>query len=351
MQTLADCLPELLSDWRTPAETAGRWPLDRLCARTASVLPAGFLLHQVGLECPLGADADGMDLLVAARAAEGGADLLTRAAASADPDAADPAWRSLRALLDHWRTPAWSRRLDDWWLEFDVAGPRPRMPNLFFGPRIATGDERRWRAWQARWLPMLLGQPPDATLIDDFTRCRHALPDGARIFQLGAMRARDRVGLRLCVDHLYLDAILDLLPRLGIDPPALRATLIALQRVARGFALQLDLPLDPDARVGLECGLAPAPSAQAETAGWAKLLDHAIDLGLCDAPRRDALLAFATRRSPGTVAAWPADALRAQAMTGRRSALLRRLHHVKFDLVAGRPVRAKAYLSMSHVWQ
>jgi hypothetical protein len=350
MRTLADGLTALLADWRPSADAAG-WPLDPVCTRTAASLPAGFLLHQVGLECPLAPDAPTMDLLVAARSAEGGAALLARAAMDADPDARDPAWRSLRTLLAHWRTPAWTRRLDDWWLEFDVGGERPRMPNLFFGPNIATRDDRRWRAWCARWLPLLLGETAEPALIADIERCRAALPDEARIFQLGAMRARDRSGLRLCLSHLYLDAVLALLSRLGIAPPALRDTLVALQPHARAFALQLDLPLEAGARIGLECYPQPATSTAADIAGWTRLLDHVVALGLCDAARRDALLAYPALRVPAPGAPWPDAALRAQALSGRGSAIQRRIHHIKLDLIDGRAVRAKAYLSLDHVWR
>ena len=350
MRTLADGLTALLADWQPTAEAAG-WSLEPVCARTADTLPAAFLMHQVGLECPLAPDVPTMDLLVAARAAEGGAALLARTAADADPDARDPAWGSLRTLLAHWRAPAWARRLDDWWLEFDVGGDRPRMPNLFFGPRIDTRDDRRWRAWRARWLPLLLGETAEPALVADFERCRAALPDAARIFQLGAMRARDRSGLRLCLSHLYLDAVLDLLSRLAIAPPTLRDTLVALQPHAQAFALQLDLPLVAGARIGLECYPRPAATRAEEIAGWTRLLDHAVALGLCDDARRDALLAYPALCAPAPDAPWPAPALRAQALSGRRSAIQRRLHHLKLDLVDGRAVRAKAYLSLDHVWR
>jgi len=353
MRTLADGLAAALDDWR------GAWPLasseDALAAllRIAGALPVDFLLHQVGFEGDLARDDAPLDLLVAARIGQGGPALLARAAAQADPAGTDPGWNALRDLLAHWTRPAWRRRTDHWWLEFDAAGTRPRTPSLFVGMAVPRDDARRWQAWRARWMPRLLGTTPTPQLRDDFERCVQALPDAARLFQIGAMRARADAGLRLCIGNLYLDAILDYLPRLGIDhDAALRAECIALQRHADGFVLHIDLPLRASARIGLECYQREAPD-DALSRRWDGLLAYLGERGLCGERQRRAVAAFprVVDAPADDDGAWPSAALRLQALSGRRSALRRRVHHVKLDFVDGRATRAKAYLGIDPAWR
>lgn len=352
MNVLADCLPAVAGnqDWLRPLCSADGWA--RLAA-VASALPDDFLLHQVGFECGLNETATDIDLLVAARAAQGGAALLAATADSAQSCTAHPAWQSLHDLSVLWRQPQWQERLDDWWLEFDVNSATPTAPNLFVGPRIAAGDDAGWREFLNVIAPLLLGQTPTTQLLADFERCRQALPEAAVLFQIGAMRARPGSGLRLCFSHLYLDAMLTYLPRLGIaDNEALRQTFIELQPHADGFTLHLDIPLDASPRIGLECYLREGLDEGQRHQRWDGLLDYCQQLGLCASARRQALADYPGRSYASDYPAgqWPQRALQWQSRLPGRSCLHRWLHHIKFDLSNGRPQRAKAYLSVAHEW-
>lgn len=356
-QSLADCLPAVDGDWCAGlVDPAARARL----AEVAETLPAALLHHQLGFESDLGDGARRVDLLVALTEGRDGAALLGRMAAAADPD--DPVWGSVAELGELWASSDWSGRLDDVWLEFDVHGPRPRSPSLFVGPRLPVTDRAAWQDWLDRVAPVLLGRPPSAELAAGLHRCRESLPTGAHIFQIGAMRSRPVADgpaggptLRLCLNQLYLDLILRLLPALGIDQgERLTESFIALQRHADGFAVQIDVPFPATGeppRLGLECYLdervRPRPLAER----WDAFLGWLEELGLATAAKRQAL-----RRYPGRVLAaerpetWPARLLSLESRLAGQSSLRRWIHHVKLDFAGGLPVRAKAYLSVGHEW-
>jgi len=102
----------------------------------ASRLPAILASSTFGFECPLDTDCREADFLVSVSGANGAALLSETAVCAMQSDSA-PAWSSVAELGKLW---AAERRIDNVWLEFDVAGETPFVPNLFFQPVYATGD-------------------------------------------------------------------------------------------------------------------------------------------------------------------------------------------------------------------
>jgi hypothetical protein len=114
---------------------------------------------------------------------------------------------------------------------------------------------------------------------------------------------------------------------------------------------RIDLDIDAEDRIlpklGLECYPARGRAA------LLLLLGRLADQKLCTAPKAEATAAWggiATERA--NRAGWPNDLLEVSALlSGRyRSCFFRWLHHVKIVFEPGKPLHAKAYLAVRHLW-
>ena len=105
-------------------------------------------------------------------------------------------------------------------------------------------------------------------------------------------------------------------------------------------------------KVGLECYYVPkrAPSQEPR---WYAFLDYLVEAGLCTDVKRAALL-----RYPGYAhedshrEQWPEPLLTISRLQSSQylSTIARGLHHIKIVFEDARPVQAKAYLSIDHLW-
>jgi hypothetical protein len=316
----------------------------------ASRLPAILAGSTFGFECPLATDFAEADFLVSVSGANGAA-LLSETAAYAKQNDLAPAWSSVAELAELWANEG---RIDNVWLEFDLAGETPFVPNLFFQPVYAPSDHSELQDILSKTCTVLLGCSISDELGASLKRCIDALPERARIFQVGAMRARPSYGLRLCVDQIYLDRILFYLEQIGYpgDLDFVRKTFISLQRRTDAYALHLDLSPNVDARIGLECYLDPRPAEAHQRMRLQELLAFLVEGGVCSRSK-----AFGITQYPGTAdvlqhsAQWPA-ALRSMAgFLGRLSTFQRRLHHIKITCGENNTLQAKAYLAVHHRWK
>ncbi len=199
--TFDSILPGVLP--MVPDELIGPESRTRIQA-IASRLPAILAGSTFGFECPLATNRPEADFLVSASGPNGAA-FLSETAACATRGESAPAWSSVAELARLW---AGEGRIDNVWLEFDLARETPFVPNLFFQPVYETGDHNELNDILSKTGPVLLGCPISPELAESLKRSIVALPERARIFQVGAMRARSSYGLRLCVDEIYLDRIL-----------------------------------------------------------------------------------------------------------------------------------------------
>lgn len=344
-RTFDSILPAVLS--QVPHELIGSESRARVEA-VASRLPAILASSTFGFECPLGNESPEADFLVSISGANGAALLSETAAYAAENDAA-PVWSSITALAEVWTN---KRSIENVWLEFDLTGENPFVPNVFFQPVYSANNHDELRATVAEVGPALLGSPISEQLATSLQRCVNALPERARVFQIGAMRARPTYGLRLCVDEIYLDRILFYLGQIGYpgDLDFVRKTFIALQRLTDAYALHLDLLPDIDVRIGLECYLNPRAAEARQR--MEQLLNFLISAGACSTSK-----AFGIAQYPGATdirqysAQWPAALRSMSSFLGRLSTFQRRLHHIKITFGATKSLEAKAYLAVNHLWQ
>jgi hypothetical protein len=276
-----------------------------------------------------------------------------------------PVWSRLRAFLDAWgdTTLALSSTVDHVWLEFDVstsAGGTP-VPSVFHGYRSVDGVDAVTTATPSRSqleatcraFHILSGRPVALAVVEQLGACFEHLPAGARVFQLGAMIARDTDAFRVCVNFLDVSQILPYLDQLGWTGE--RARLQRLLRQLEGrvdrLALDLDMSTSVLPKVGLECYLIRDDGAQAQR--WSPFLDSLVEGGIALEPKCRALLDYpglADFRRDG--ARWPAALRRTSELLGSAaiSVFWRGIHHVKLVLEPGQPAEAKAYLSVNHRW-
>jgi hypothetical protein len=350
MATLATVLDSVFP--QVPEALMGRESRLRLAA-TASLLPVQLGFGMFGFECPLGVTRPGADLLVSARQARRGPALLLECASARLAAGEHGAWETVAALARRWACPPWDGRMDDVWLEFDIDGPAPRTPNVFLRPR---GDGRERHA-SGHLLEMigaqLLGQRPSARLRHSLHRCVEALPERARLFQMGAMRARAQPGFRLCINNIYLDRILAYLER--IDYPAnlqpVKDLCIWIQRFADGYALHVDLTPDVAPTIGIESYLLPAAEAADATARLQRWLRALTEWRLCTPAKAGALERYGGDITPLAQELAPRGLRRAELLSGRRSHFRRTLHHIKVTYRPEQPLEAKAYLAVQHQWR
>jgi hypothetical protein len=347
LRTFDSILPGVLP--LVPEELIGHDCRSRVQA-VASRLPAILASSTFGFECPLATDHSEADFLVSVSGARGAAFLSETAAYAMQRDA-NPVWSSVAELAELW---AKEGRIDNVWLEFDLVGDTPFLPNLFFEPVYEGGNNGELQHILSQAGPVLLGRPINGELGVALKRCIDALPERARIFQVGAMRARPYYGLRLCVDEIYLDRILFYLEQIEYpgDLDVVRKTFISLQRRTDAYALHLDLSPGVNARIGLECYLDPRPAEAHQRMRMQQLLAFLVEQGVCSKRKALGVSQFSgiadVRQHP---AQWPIALKNMADFLGRASIFQRRLHHIKITCGDGENLQAKAYLAAHHRWQ
>lgn len=318
----------------------------------------GTLTTFCGYECRLGSPEANADFLFCSTRPEGHARVLAGLDETDELPAtllALPAWQQVRAFARSWlhADSPLDGQIVNTWLEFDVdaADGAGRAPSVFFGtPELPSGTPAITqlplvRAGLALLAPAAVADERDAAL----TRFFAALPDGARVFQVGVMLARPAAVVRLCVRGVPRGDLIDLLHALAW-PGATTAVAELLGGVARSaerIDVDVDLGTAVGAKLGLECYFG---SDLATGARLRAMLGALVEAGLCTADKADALVAYSGLDSQDRAANWPMHlrALAAEAGADITSCLLRWVHHVKLVLEAGQPTSAKAYLALEH---
>jgi hypothetical protein len=306
------------------SDCIGAGPAAAIRLRADRLPLAGFRL--IGLELPLGASERPADLLLA---------LAPRAALRAltDPLGDGPALaRLLTALTDAGHELF--GRIGDAWLEYDVGSGDGRRPSLFAAPAEPSVAPRLGR---------LLGASSAAA--SGLERLVGALGAEDWVQQVGVMLGRAEPELR-CVlrsdtgsvapgraalnrcswpgDGAELDRVL-----------ADYGSLARLQSVAVGF--------EPDG------GLSAAGAAELHfpfREGAERVLQRLEADGLAAPGTSSRLLAWDGHAVQRSGESFPERFQAITALTGgrARSAIVRRIHHVKLTVVPNRPLTAKAYL-------
>lgn len=305
--------------------------LTNLCI-IADQLP-GALSSYFGFECRLAEEAAPADILFCVRRVAQEPAVLAGVLPGIPPAwLRDPAWQRIQRFAQEWVSPTTRlcRKVQDLWLEFDVAGTPAVLPipSAFFGSKaIGAGSPssaHRWISEDA--VRLLTGQPLPPPVQQRLLACIAALPPQATIFQMGAMLSRQPTFVRLCINRMDGATMHRYLQQIGWpgDYSAFLSLASELATFVDNLSLNLDLidsALGP--RIGLECGL----DDQEDGATWARFLDYLVADQLCLPAKRDGLLAYLAPPQEG-------------------NGIRRGLHHIKVVMAPNRPLEAKAYLSV-----
>jgi hypothetical protein len=267
----------------------------------------------------------------------------------------NPVWRHVFDFCARWSNPedALHADVEDFWLEFDVAG-RPTTaptPAIFFGPR--QGLEKPLEL-VALATGVMRGEPGPAALRASVRRAYEALPAGGNVYQVGMMLSRPIDALRLCVRGIPTTGLTAYLRDIGWDGPSgeLDALLASLAPHTDRICLALDVGERVFPKLGLECYV-DALTLGGFKERWKPLLEHLVQRELCRPEKRDALLAWMGLSDHRTERErWPANLVRGAEAQGpdTLSLFMRYLNHVKVVFQPGAPLEAKAYPGLKHLW-
>ncbi len=354
METLADSLglvfeavPEVL------VPSASRGGIHELAAALPSIHCAGFEVRLAGEHRPV----DFAQRIV------GFSGEPTRLAdhieATAGPQTSPP-WPSLGRFARDWARPATivSDEVAGAWLEFDAGGtPRPLpAPSLFISLRVPAGrgDADRLLRLVGALSQRFAGKPPTEALIALIERCVDRCTGKVGITDVGMMLSRPTDGIRLAAAGFAPDDAAAFLS--DLEWPGEREALaaaVSMVPTRSGLTLSFDLAGEhpaPLPRVGVE--YFPG-SYLDDIPQWEQFLTTLVERGMCDAPIRDALLAWPGYTTPDAEGGtWPA-ALIAESMLrppDEFSVIGRRLSHVKITCGPAGLSEAKAYFGYGPLW-
>jgi hypothetical protein len=322
-------------------ELAGAASLDRagaLLNRLEPLAPSAF-----GFECPLGDDLPLADFGVTLHRLD---EYTTRPPIHHRGLSENPASHAF-AVLAAWQRggggPAWQavRRV---LLEFDT-GSRPSgglAPSVFLRLESPGRDERRLPDVKA-----LLGDLGCTPLPEDVAVLHRRLAAGAgedTCVHVGALIGRPGTAVRVVSPEVSPRRALTLLDGAASQPcrDAAGALLSEVSRLDPSLVarVNLDVGATPHERVGIDVtfpGRRRAAQAASDSS-WARLIDHLTGQGLCTPAKGAAVLSW---RGSHRLVADPWDAADEGVL------LSQGISHVKVDVTAGGPSRAKVYLVCS----
>lgn len=326
--------------------------------RLAETLPGVLAFSTLGFECMLADARPALDFLVTFNKAQHGPRHLSTLAEKQE-QLEHPAWQAVSALADRWSTPGdpLSDGVDDIWLEFDIAGGGQPLPSIFAGPVWRHQGHERSHETMATiihdCLNVLLDDDVHLELREQIDNAVFALPPGGRIFQIGAMKSRPTRRVRLCIHEMSADQIVPYLTAIGhTDTEAVEELVKWVFPRVNTIALAIDVGTDVHPKLGLECYLDHTDVA-ARPARWQALLKSLTALGASRPEKATAVLDFPGHQEilPDDQR-WPREVTQLSEFLGnsRRSVFARELHHVKLVHDPGKPMLAKAYLSLRHRW-
>ncbi len=255
-------------------------------------------------------------------------------------------WDDLSSFALDWRDGSrWQPMLGNVWLEVDSASAEGRVldscldkPCMFWGPyRQTKGTDRALLAALPELGHRFFGLDIDSSHLARFA---DALPQGATVFQMGVMGARDVVVTRLCLTGLECDTAIAWLGQIGWP-----GDLGVVEAVWRTYADPLGEPalnidLMPDG-VGPKLGIELYAKENAfSTQPWDAAFCQLQSAGLARTEKIDALrdLPFIEHYALPT---WSADGPQVI-----YPALSCNVHHLKLVIVGAELIEAKAYVGV-----
>ena len=334
-------------------------------SQVADLLPSFPVASQAGLECHLGSFEPKADFFAAFSTSNRGREALAggyQPLASFDDN---PVWQRVYNFCQHWtdtNSPLY-QEIDRVCLEFDLVEPQPSKvpePNFFFGTadgikkEAENGKTDRYSWLSDEALRLLLNKDLPDLVKQNLLTCFRSLPPEARVFQVGVMLPRKTESkiVRLCISNIAIAEIPKYLNEIGWSGSVskLKSVLSDLSSFANFISLNFAVGDTVFPKIGFECYIDKQPKISPK---WHSFLDYLVERQLCTLDKADALLkypGYSVEKSHQDL--WPSNLANASILVApsMRSTLVRFLHHIKIVYQPDRPLKAKAYLWLGHLW-
>ncbi len=304
------------------------------------VLPSSSL---AGLECRLGANQSGVDFQVRLPCLD---QKLPESFSIA------PAWQFLQDFYQNWTIPNSSlqQEIRNVGLEFDVNERMPQVPipSIFLQFR----EENPLDAERLLQMVRLLNHQISPLLESNLRCCADSLPVGTMISHLGAMLSRVAKAVRVNVQGISPNQLLDYLMQIGwTDSIHTFSTLVStVSEFTDTVILSFDMGDTILPRIGLECFLNKQPYTEPR---WERFLDYLVEKGVCTPAKKNAFLTWpGLSQKPSVPDLWPSNISVGDRFLGARasSVFWRKVSHIKLIYQPGMPLEAKGYLAFGHNW-
>ena len=288
---------------------------------------------------------------------DGRADLITRHPKGRDKISpvlmAHPVWICVARCLQQLRNRSgplapFVKVID---LEFDLPGAPPPLPLPGIFLELKRDIELSTEC-VGMLAEQILGEVPPDWMKASLRQSLDALPRGARVIHLGALRSRDVQQLRVVVGRIPPSRVTAYLEAAGWggDCRAIEVAIDTFSSLIDSVTLSVDVGRQLGDRIGIECFLGPTTE---KARNWSTLMGRLQQAGLCTEEKARALLAWAGTCERGRCKApWPSSLTWGDALLGSEAAsiFVRFLSHVKLVFSHGVPLSAKMYVGFAHYW-
>lgn len=325
---------------------------------TAPKIPARCALGGIIYEIPLEDGPARADISYAMPAGLNYTEVLTN---PAEPgvDLSHPVWQAVSKAVRAWEKPGGRlfKKIRFIWLEFDTSCREDEIPSLFFSLSRDCLPDNLLADLQAVLGPDIM-RPEFVRYVEEILK---GLPEALRILQIGVMCSRATPFLRLCAaipgikDRAVLHgAISGMLENGGYahDIDSILETHARYAACVDRIDIALDIGTGIQPRIGLE--LFMNQRNPEKDPRWHHLFDQLIDDGLCSPARAEAAkLFYGYTKVYDWKALWPKALYRCwlEHKSSCMSYLVRAISHLKLNHLPGKPLTAKAYLAVSHLWK
>ena len=345
-ESLDVLLPNLEPTLVTPDAALG---LKALASNLAPILRGGF-------ECRLSENSPQVDLQQCIVGDQRELVLLREfiAATSDGGQLVSEGWSQLENFLAEWSylNPL-HNSIPEIWLEFDINNSSVLpLPAIFFGLPQEVSPAVETYAIATKSLDLLLGTSGWWEWQKNLFRCFAACPHGVFVSHIGVMLSRNTPALRVNVKRLQPDSLIPYLQQIGWETQTDELQLLMKQLFALvdRITVCLDVGNKIYPQIGLECIFLNQPDTESR---WGIFLDYLVELRLCEAKKRDALLHWVGLTNPiNSSYPWPNNLIADSLLQSRErfTVFERRLSHIKISWRQERPLLAKAYLWFQHQW-
>lgn len=272
----------------------------------------------------------------------------------------EPAWARIGQLLKGRHDPqcAWHDRIDNLWLEYDLASRTASqtssiLPSVFLGTDHLVAHEANALdyAWVMASITELTGRALQSMETQGLGLIVKALPPRAQIFQVGVMLSRNDAPIRVCVGDVAPEDVYEFLGAVGwsgdlaVVKRALDEVLPFMSYLAFGFDISDD---GISKKLGIEIYTGRDADSGQRLIGQINSLGNA---GLLLPEKAAGLLAWCgIAHQRLHLQNWPADLLAERAARSLQdsSTFVRRISHFKISFDGDRAPTAKAYLATVH---